>query len=81
MNHTMQVNVYLKYGFIEKININSYLDYLLKKFKNYFNNNKIPLKFNGNKYMSNEILKVAIFEEKYFYILERLEDSNNEEIY
>lgn len=67
----LKVCVYLKYGFIEKYKIDTTVDYLIKNFSKKFKTNGIPLNFNGNNYMSNELQAVAIFSENIVFIIER----------
>jgi hypothetical protein len=71
----LKVCVYLKYGFIEKYNIDTTVEYLIKNFTRKFKTKGIPLNFNDNKYMSNELEKVEIFSENIVFIIERV-DSN-----
>lgn len=70
----IQVNIYLKYGYIEKYKIDSGLEYIICKIKNYMRTQGLPLNFNGRDYMSNEIQKAAIFEENTVFIIEKTDE-------
>ena len=67
----LKVCVYLKYGFIEKYEIDTTIDYLVLNFSRKFKTNGIPFNLNDNDYMSNELEKVEIFSENIIFRIER----------